>query len=130
MHLTKAKGIVKDRVKSQYIYNLGYHSYEESDYYQLYHHKKFSKNEFEQLVAKATLCVIKKHPHKKGQHISFQDVIFEVRDVLIRKFGFQEVEFTATFSVFGWPDILDESDWEHDRDKQLNRLTKALTSGK
>jgi hypothetical protein len=126
----KADLKMKSRAKAQYIYNLGYHSYEESENYQLYHHKKFSKNDFEELVAKATADVIKNHLPKNDEHISFQDIIFSVRSVLIRKLGFKEVKFAATFNVFGWPDILDKKDWSSDRDEQLNRLTEALTSGK
>jgi hypothetical protein len=115
-----------NNIKVRHLYNLGYHSYEESEYYQLYHSKKFSENDFEKLVSKATANVIKKHMPKNDEHMSFQDIAFSVVSELVRKFGFKEVNFTATFNVFGWPDILDENDWKGDRSEQLNRLTEAL----
>lgn len=83
-----------------YIYNIGYNSYEESEYVQLYHKKRFSK--------------------------SFEYILYDVVEELIKNFGFKEVKFTSQFNVFGWPDILNEKDWENDRGEQLNRLTKAI----
>lgn len=109
-----------------HIYNLGYHTYEESDYVQLYHKKKYSKKEFEKVVAKAAVSVLKNSKNKKENKISFQDIFFSLIEGLVEQFGFKEVKFDAEFSVFGWANILDEKDWKHDRDKQLNELTRSL----
>jgi hypothetical protein len=110
-----------------HIYNIGYSSYEESDYYQLYHEKKFSKEEFEEMVAKATINVLKDSDEDSYFMLTFQQILYAVVKELIKNFGFKEVEFDAKFEVFGWADIADEKDWEHDRDEQLNLLTKAVT---
>lgn len=110
-----------------YIYNIGYHSYEENEDVQLYHKQKFGKEDFDNIVIKATCNVLKKHDLKKGNEITFQCIFYPIIDDLIKNFGFNEVKFTAKFSVFGWADLMDEKDWENDRDEQLNLLTKAIT---
>jgi len=109
-----------------HIYELGYHSYEESQYTQLYHEKKFNQNEFEKIICQAAANILKGYKIRKGERISFQDINFSVAEELIKNFGFKKVNFAATFNVFGWANILDEKDWEHDRDEQLNLLTKSL----
>ena len=109
-----------------YIYSMGYHTYEESDNIQLYHEKKFSKKKFEDIVTKATVNVLKEPEFKKDKHISFQDIIYDIAEELIKNFGFKEVKFTADFNIFGWANILDEEDWKRDRDAQLKLLTKAI----
>lgn len=109
-----------------YIYNVGYHSYEESEYVQLCHTKKFNKKEFEKIVTKATVNILKEYKIKKGEKLSFQDILHEVVRELIKNFGFEEIKFTSEFNVFGWANILDEKDWKHDRDEQLKLLTKLL----
>lgn len=117
-----------------YIYNVGYYSYEESCYAQLYHMKKFTQKEFEDIVIKASISVLKDHEYVKNYKqsnkepfkitVTFQDILFSVIEVLIEKFGFKKVNFIGKFDVFGWADILDSKDWKGERDKQLDRLTK------
>lgn len=109
-----------------YIYNIGYNSYEESEDVQLYHEQKFSKKEFENIVIKATINVLKSRKIKKGEHVTFQRILHCVVKELIRNVGFKKVEFTAGFNVFGWANILDKKDWEDDRDEQLKLLTKDI----
>lgn len=113
------------KAKSQYFYDLGYYSYEENGACQLYHYKKFSQRDFEKFVALATSQAIKEH-QPSNERITFQDILHSVEFLLIKKFGFKKVKFTAKFNTFGWADILDEKDWGSDRDEQLNRLTEAL----
>lgn len=118
-----------------YIYNIGYNSYEESEYYQLYHEKKFNQKEFEGIVIEAVIFVLKEsesvenHKHYKHEgrpKITFQDILFSVVEVLVKNFGFKEVKFTSKFNVFGWADILDPDDWKIDRCERLNKLTKLV----
>lgn len=118
--------IKKTNLNQTYIYNVGYHTYEESEYTQLYHLKKFNKKELHSIVAKASANVIGKHEIKNRGKLSFQDIHSEVIEDLVKTFGFKEVEFTSEFSVFGWASILDENDWAHDRSEQLNALTNAV----
>lgn len=109
-----------------HLYNIGYSTYEESDCIQLYHKKKFSKKEFEKIAAEATINVLKEYKTEKDEQITFQEIFHSVIEELIKNFGFKEVKFASQFNVFGWADILNEKDWEHDRGKQLNFLTKAI----
>ena len=109
-----------------YIYNIGYHSYEESDYIQNFHKKKINKKGLEDIIIKATVNVFKSHEVKKDKGVTFQYILYDVVEELIKNFGFKEVEFTSQFNIFGWANILDEKDWEGDRDEQLKKLTKSI----
>ncbi len=109
-----------------YIYNIGYYSYEEIENVQLYHKKRFNKKEFENIITKATINLLKKHEIKKDKYITFQDILDSIIEELIKNFGFKKVKFTAEFNVFGWANILDEKDWKYDRNEQLNLLTKTI----
>lgn len=123
------------KVVEMHIYNIGYNSYEESEYVQLYHEKKFSQKEFENIVIEAVVSVLKKYKELKNSSVedsrlksrtTFQNMLFSVIEMLVKKFGFKEVKFIGKFDVFGWADILDENDWEDNRDEQLNKLTKSV----
>ncbi len=125
------------------IYNVGYDSYEESEYIQLYHEKEFSQQKFEEIVIEATILVLKedkenyinryKELKEKGDDIlptvTFQDILHSVVEALVKSFGFKKVKFTGDFNVFGWADILDEKEWEHDRDELLRKLTERARKG-
>ena len=41
-----------------HIYNFGHHSHEESEYIQLYHDKKFTPKEFEEIVMESASKII------------------------------------------------------------------------
>lgn len=112
-----------------YIYNIGYHSYEESEYIQLYHKKEFGRKTFEKILCQATVNVLKNNEEIKKEdkiNVTFQDIFSEVVEELIKNFKFKEVKFSSEFSVFGWASILDEEDWKISRDEQLNLLTKTI----
>ncbi len=106
-----------------YIYNIGYHTYEESESVQLYHEKKYTKEEFESITTEAVGRVLKAVSKDK---VTFQSILFDVVEELTKNFGFTRVKFTSEFNVFGWADILDGKDWEDDRDEQLKTLTDNL----
>ncbi|MBI2671918.1 hypothetical protein HYX16_03210 [Candidatus Woesearchaeota archaeon] len=110
----------------KYVYSIGYHSYEESEYVQLYHKNKFSNKAFRKIVIKAVINLLKKWKIEKGGGITFQNIFFSVIDELIKEFHFEKLEFTARFDIFGWADILNEKDWEGVRDKELNELTNEI----
>ncbi len=105
------------------LYNLGYDTYEESEYIQLSHKHKYSDEEFKKIVRTATTNVITKLEIKENERISFQDIIEDVAEELIKTFGFKRVKFDAEFSVFGWANILDKDDWKEVRGEELNKLT-------
>lgn len=108
--------------KNKYIYNIGYHTYEESEYTQLYHELKYTQKEFEEIVKQITTKILRK---RKETRMTFQDIHCEVCNELKEK-GFKEIKFTAELSVFGWANILDRKDWEHNREEQLNMLTTEI----
>ncbi|OIN88187.1 MAG: hypothetical protein AUJ50_01580 [Candidatus Aenigmarchaeota archaeon CG1_02_38_14] len=70
--------------------------------------------------------MLKRTKIHKGERLTFQDILYDVIEELIKNFGFEKIEFTSEFNVFGWADIMDEKDWERDRDEQLNKLTKKI----
>jgi hypothetical protein len=109
-----------------YIYDMGYYTYEESDYHQICHEQKYNDKEFEEIVIKAAINILKEKETKKEERISFQDILHDVVEELIKNFGFKEVKFTVRHYIFGWPNILDEKDWKGDRGKELNQLTKRI----
>ena len=107
-------------------YDVGYDTYEESEHIQLAHEKVFSQDEFDKLVIQATIAVLKREKSLRKEHVSFQDILHDVVEELTMKRGFRRLKFDARFVVFGWPSIRDKTDWNHDREKQLDRLTDAL----
>lgn len=109
-----------------YTYNIGYHTYEENDYIQLYHKKKFSKKEFAELIAD----VVSKIVGSTKERTTFQDILYSIAEELTKNYGFKRIKFAADFSVFGWADILDENDWKYDRDEQLKKLTRKIKKEK
>jgi len=106
-----------------YLYSVGYHTFEESDYVQLCHQRKYGQQEFEKFVIHATAKVTKHYTDRK--RVTFQDVLWNVVKEL-EKDGFQRAQFSAKFHVFGWADIMDKRDWKSDRDVLLNKLTNAV----
>ena len=110
------------------IYNLGYDTYEESEYIQLSHEHKYSDKEFKQIVRTATANVINKMEIKENKRISFQDIIEDVAEELIQTFGFKRVKFDAEFSVFGWADISDKDDWKEVRGEELDKLSEFVNT--
>ncbi len=113
-------------MKIKYIYNIGYGTCEESDYFQLCHEIKYSQREFEKIIVKIVMKEFKGHKVEKDEKISFQDILYRLVEELTKNFGFKRVKFTAEFNVFGWANLLDKKDWEEDRNIQLNMLTNAI----
>jgi len=113
-----------------YIYNIGYDSYEETEYVQLYHKNKYKNKEFEEMIMKAVVNVLSKQKIKKSEIISFQDIFSDLIEELIKNFGFKKVKFDSKFNVFGWTNILDKEDWKNIRDEKLNKLTDYIKSRK
>jgi len=109
-----------------HIYNIGYGTREESDYFQLHHKQKFSKSEFEMIVAAAVTKLLKVMKPKERERATFQKILYAVTDELAKN-GFTRIKFDAEFDVFGWARILDEKDWDIDRDEQLNFLTRTVS---
>ncbi len=114
-----------------YNYKIGYYSHEESDYIELQHEKKFSDEELTEMISEYTVEIIKKMKQDDYVH-SFQD-IFNYGDhgiikYLKEKYGFKDIEYELSWTVFGWASIFDKSDWEGDRDNHLEKITDAVNN--
>jgi hypothetical protein len=112
-----------------YNYKIGYHSHEESGYVELQHEKKFSDEELTEMISESTVEIIKKMKQDGYVH-SFQD-IFNYEDhsiikYLREKYGFKDIGYELSWTVFGWASIFDKSDWEGDRDNHLEKITDAV----
>lgn len=125
-----------------YKYKIGYTSYEESHFVELEHEKQFTADELADIVADATVEVIKQlkaFPKEAYMHVhSFQDVCsgsykddgVNLGDCLIAKFGFKAITYEQVFSTFGWPSIFHKKDWKGDRSATLDRITdRVLAAG-
>ena len=113
----------------KYLYNVGYYSHEESQYDQLSHTKKYTKEEFEKLVLETILDILRSRDDKES-NISYQRINFEVIEKLIEKYGFKEVEFEGSFEIFGWANLLDKEDWKHDQDENLMKIRNVISKCK
>lgn len=100
-----------------YVYELGYGSYEDSGYIQLFHEEKFTQEEFEQKIQSsvkdALIRYIDKEDdgvvyrgHDSNPHIGFSGFYTYIAEILCEQCGFSIVEFQATFSLFGWDDLI------------------------
>ena len=55
-----------------YIYNIGYHSYEESEYIQIYHQKKFNDKEFGEIVMRVVVNILNNQKKTKTKELAFK----------------------------------------------------------
>ena len=113
----------------KYLYNVGYYTHEESQYDQLSHTKKYTKEEFEKFVLEIILDVLRSRDDKES-NFSYQRIHSEVIEKLVERYGFKEVEFEADFNIFGWANLLDEEDWKHDQDENLMKIRDAISKYK
>jgi hypothetical protein len=110
-----------------YNYKIGYYSHEESYYVELFHENKFMDNEITEMVADATISVIKKMKGREEGVHGFEDIMNDgLIQFLIEKYDFKRLTYENIWTVFGWASIFDKTDWKGDRDERLNKLTDAL----
>jgi hypothetical protein len=128
-------------------YKIGYHSYEESEYFELQHEKKFTEDEFLNIVADAMKKVMW---HKKeeddlyscyGDARSFvkylargednndsffklDDLFSEIKPYLLEA-GFVEVKYENEVSFFGWSEVIG-SGWKNESGGITNKLIELL----
>ena len=97
-------------------------------YIQLSHPKKFSEDDFKEIIFKATENVLKKIKAgelKRPAYFTYEAIFPDVVRELITSFGFKKLEYTVTWDCFGWPSILNEKHWPNDR-QSLKELTEYL----
>ena len=126
-----------------FIYNIGYYSREESEYFQVMHEERFTE---EQLEGKVLACIpdlveriwddkLREEwidPDDDERTVSvaqsklkvdFPDVMtgyylnwkdsISLRDLLCERFGFIPVVFEASYNRWGWGDLV-TGDWDHE----------------
>lgn len=119
-----------------YLYKIGYYSCEESDYIELYHERKFSKEELENIIAEIVLETVKYIKSTDENYFlhNFQDVYMTNRfHELLKEIGFKEIKYDEVVSCFGWAGIFSMTgrySWEYYRqeDNLLNKITKTLNN--
>jgi hypothetical protein len=117
-----------------YFYRIGYASFEDSDFYELVHKDKFSKEEFESFVFKATIRVLEGviTGKYKGEFcsalegLSFERILEDVVKELVKVDGFENLKYQAEWSCFSWPSITEDKSWTRQRGAELERLTDAI----
>lgn len=94
------------------IYNIGYYSYEESQYWQFYHEEDYTEKQLNKIVFECLWegYLVEKEKNSKfewaeDQPISYSDMFGYGREVFceeMEKRGFKQVEYAKTVSMFGW----------------------------
>jgi hypothetical protein len=121
-----------------YIYEVGYGSYEESEYWQLSHKKKFTKEELHHFVVDAFFAALEAEAgaHKEsgfGEMYTgvdgpkFQDLMRSLHFLkYLESLGFVQVEYAERFNIFGWASCLDPKDWEDNASPVRQAIAKEL----
>jgi len=110
-----------------YNYELSYYSYEDSQKYLLQSKSKYTKIQFENLVAEVgTDLILKAHKILKERNLDtpleivqmavrltmdnlgFSDIITYIKDILISDYGFEEITVEATVQCDGWNSLLND----------------------
>lgn len=116
-----------EKLTMNYIYCVGYYTMEESEKIMLTCKVKYYQEEFERLIARVSVDIVKEEQKKEHAYVkNFQDITDKVVNELIRVYGFKHFNVDATFRPFGWASIFDNKDWQSSRDDQLIMLTKAM----
>ncbi len=124
-----------------YFYSVGYCSYEDSDYIALVHQEKYSDDEFFDVIYSTLPFVVEKLKKDllieeyeydwfydkldKMLNISFRCLYKIIAEVLVEKFGFEKVEYQSELILFGWPNIMQEKDWDYDNHK-YNKIVELI----
>jgi len=104
-----------------FTYEVGYHSYEESEYHQFWSNTEYSKEEFDSIVetviAKIAATIVKpKSIYDSERDPKFMDVLCHrknkrIKGVVknknvfieeIKKYGLHQIKFTQSWGISGW----------------------------
>ncbi len=125
---------------AQYVYNIGYHSHEESSYRQYQHSRSFSDSELRAVVAACLWEGFQAVHRPDGEHDRERTPSFalcmdtDAFSHALAERGFRPVEFAASFSVFGWAEAHIPGSWEshhsaRDLQELLSRRLGATKAG-
>jgi hypothetical protein len=129
------------------VYQIGYGTCEESEYWELEHDDIFSKEELQQIVEDCLFEVMEleagrfgESGHHKGLFVSddgpsFQHLMGERSFMcLLAERGFRKVDYETSCSVFGWASAVKPGDWsshagDPTRDMQDNLKARIDRAG-
>ena len=75
-----------------YKYLIGTWNYDESSFESVWHEKLFTKEEFNQIAAKCFAKeLINKYPVEEINHTGMEDLNSEVKEILIKEYGFIDI---------------------------------------
>jgi len=119
-----------------YVYEIGYGTCEESQFWQYMHREKFTEEQLFDIIEDCLFIALKKmrepdSEFEHQQHPSFQDLMSSWRKDAIfheelERRGFQHIEFTASFSVFGWAKADVPGNWDGHTCPDSKALQKNL----
>jgi hypothetical protein len=116
-----------------YTYKIGYGSYEESEFVELQHENEYSNDQLHEIVVIAIKAVLTDLIHLDeyfGENgPNYQDIHDQVIEKLLLEHDFRQVDYRASWSVFGWPSLTDPKDWEGQRDNVIDKIFGALPIG-
>lgn len=123
----------RDNMSNIHLYNIGYGSYENSEYAQFIFDKKLSKKELWDYVSKATINALKyalKHENEffwgfKEEGIKFEDIFPRVI-VELGNQGFKKVEYDGEWSCFGWASVCSRNSWGRGRNLENMILHNSI----
>ncbi len=114
-----------------FLYKIGYNSPEDSEYSEMEHKKKYSKEELNEIVINAVVRVLDKiacgdYPvYIFGEGPSYDDIHKYVIEEL-KQDGFKKVKYQSIWSCFGWASLIDKESWRRDRGDNLNQIFEAI----
>lgn len=126
--------------KLRYFYKIGWDSYEESEFTELWHECMFTKAALKKKIYASTVKVLE-NLVKNESNLKDEDYIFSpinergvryerlhslVIEELIKNHGFHPIEYTETWSTFGWVSVCDKKDWKGQRVKENDEMYNAI----
>ena len=128
-----------------YVYSVGYGSYEESEYVQITHDKKFTIEQLREMInntVKKMILNISVDEHgytslgygddgygfqnEVTYRIDFPDMMYRgLIDNLCTDYGFQRLVFECGYDVWGWANIFD-NDWDSETNDEDTKSLRAL----
>ena len=114
--------------KTSYIYKVGYHTYEESNYEYLASDEQFTKQELSALIEASAIEVVNRKKNGGDSVNTYQYIHHDVVDYLINNYGFKQLQLQAVWNCFGWSSIFKEDGWakQGDNTEENEGLIKIL----
>lgn len=129
-----------------HLYDVGYHTCEESAYTQYRHELSFSEEELAGFVEDCLEEALKKRLAYKEKYmgrLTFQELMSEaviwpkgakepinvnLFNLAMRSRGFTPARFTASYSTFGWSSAVKPGDWSSTNGNGQFKLQERLTA--